>query len=251
MVEHRLVKRLQCHHCGLVEAVPEACPECGEAHSLVACGPGVERIAEEVSALFPDANVALVTSDTIHSPAQAKALVDSALAGEIDIFIGTQLITKGYHFPELTLVGVVDADLALKGGDLRAGERSFQQISQVAGRAGRGEKPGHVYIQTHQPEAPVLAALVAGDAPGFYAAETEARRAASAAKAATRIRGVSSISLSNDCIGESSSGMPVRRTARDRVVRGWVVRGWVVRGRGGFEGRGRLSVPPRPGRASG
>ncbi|MBA4759820.1 primosomal protein N' [Sphingosinicella sp.] len=178
MVEHRLVKRLQCHHCGLVEAVPDACPECGEEHSLVACGPGVERIAEEVSALFPDANVALVTSDTIHSPAQAKALVDSALAGEIDIFIGTQLITKGYHFPELTLVGVVDADLALKGGDLRAGERSFQQISQVAGRAGRGQKPGHVYIQTHQPEAPVLAALVAGDAPGFYAAETEARRAA-------------------------------------------------------------------------
>lgn len=178
MVEHRLTRRLQCHHCGLVEPVPEACPECGEPASLVACGPGVERIAEEVAALFPDARQALVTSDTIHSPAQARALVDAALNHEIDVLIGTQLVTKGYHFPELTLVGVVDADLALAGGDLRAGERSFQQISQVAGRAGRAAKPGRVFVQTHQPDAPVIAALVAGDAPGFYAAETEARREA-------------------------------------------------------------------------
>jgi primosomal protein N' (replication factor Y) len=178
MVEHRLVKRLQCHHCGLVEAVPESCPECGEPDGLVPCGPGVERIAEEVEALFPSARQALATSDTIHSPAQAKALVDAVEAREVDILIGTQLVTKGYHFPELTLVGVVDADLALTGGDLRAGERCFQQISQVAGRAGRAAKPGRVLIQTHQPGAPVIAALVAGDAAGFYAAETEARRAA-------------------------------------------------------------------------
>lgn len=176
MVEHRLVRRLQCHHCGLIEAVPETCPECGEADSLVACGPGVERIAEEVAAILPDARQALVTSDTITSPAKAKALVDAVEAHEVDVLIGTQLVTKGYHFPDLTLVGVVDADLALAGGDLRAGERSFQQISQVAGRAGRAQKPGHVYIQTHQPDAPVIAALVAGDAESFYAAETEARR---------------------------------------------------------------------------
>lgn len=118
----------------------------------------------------------LATSDTIGSPAKARALVDAVENREIDILIGTQLVTKGYHFPELTLVGVVDADLALKGGDLRAGERSFQQIVQVAGRAGRGAKAGEVLIQTHQPEAPVIDALVRADAAGFYAAEIEARR---------------------------------------------------------------------------
>ena len=101
-------------------------------------------------------------------------------AGDIDIVIGTQLVTKGYHFPNLTLVGVVDADLGLQGGDLRAAERSFQQIAQVAGRAGRGVKPGRVFVQTHEPDAPVIRALVSGDAESFYAAETEARREAGA-----------------------------------------------------------------------
>ena len=129
-----------------------ACPECGEEDSLVACGPGVERIADEVAALFPDARTAIVTSDTIWSPAKAAEFVGRMEAGEIDIVIGTQLVTKGYHFPNLTLVGVVDADLGLAGGDLRAAERSFQQISQVAGRAGRGEKPGRVLVQTHEPD---------------------------------------------------------------------------------------------------
>src|ERR671910_3530026 len=155
---------------------PKACPECGEEDSLVACGPGVERIADEVLALFPDARTAIVTSDTIWSPAKAAEFVAAMEAGEIDIVIGTQLVTKGYHFPNLTLVGVVDADLGLSGGDLRAAERSFQQIQQVAGRAGRGDKPGRVLVQTHDPGAPVIAALVSGDGPGFYAAETEARR---------------------------------------------------------------------------
>ncbi len=176
LVEHRLTRRLMCHHCGLSEPTPDTCPECGEADTLVPCGPGVERIAEEVAELFPEARVLLATSDTIGSPAKARALVDAVERREIDILIGTQLVTKGYHFPDLTLVGVVDADLALKGGDLRAGERSFQQIVQVAGRAGRGEKPGRVFVQTHQPEAHVIDALVRADAEGFYAAEIEARR---------------------------------------------------------------------------
>jgi primosomal protein N' (replication factor Y) (superfamily II helicase) len=176
MVEHRLMHRLACHHCGHVMPPPKACPECGEQDSLVACGPGVERIADEVAALFPEARRAIVTSDTIWSPARAAEFVGSMEAGAIDIVIGTQLVTKGYHFPNLTLVGVVDADLGLAGGDLRAAERSFQQIQQVAGRAGRGDKPGRVLVQTHEPDAPVIAALVSGDAPGFYAAETEARR---------------------------------------------------------------------------
>jgi len=176
MVEHRLMHRLACHHCGHVMPPPKACPECGEEDSLVACGPGVERIADELAALFPEARTAIVTSDTIWSPARAADFVAQMEAGAIDIVVGTQLVTKGYHFPNLTLVGVVDADLGLAGGDLRAAERSFQQIQQVAGRAGRGDKIGRVLVQTHEPDAPVIAALVSGDAPGFYAAETEARR---------------------------------------------------------------------------
>lgn len=180
MVEHRLLQRLQCHHCGHTMPPPRACPECHEEDSLVACGPGVERIADEVALLFPDARRAIVTSDTLWSPAKAAEFVGKMEAGEIDIVIGTQLVTKGYHFPNLTLVGVIDADLGLQGGDLRAAERSFQQIAQVAGRAGRGEKPGHVYVQTHEPNAPVIRALISGDAESFYAAETESRREAGA-----------------------------------------------------------------------
>jgi primosomal protein N' (replication factor Y) len=178
MVEHRLVHRLACHHCGHVMPPPRLCPECEEEDSLVAVGPGVERIADEVKALFPEARIAIVTSDTIWSPAKAAEFVGRMEAGEIDIVVGTQLVTKGYHFPNLTLVGVVDADLGLQGGDLRAAERSFQQIAQVAGRAGRGEKPGRVFVQTHDPGARVIAALVSGDAESFYEAETDARREA-------------------------------------------------------------------------
>ena len=180
MVEHRLVRRLACHHCGHVMPTPRACPECGGEDSLVACGPGVERIADEATALFPEAKIAVVTSDTIWSPAKAAEFVGRMEAGDIDIVVGTQLITKGYHFPNLTLVGVIDADLGLDGGDLRAAERTFQQIRQVSGRAGRGAKPGHVFIQTHSPKAQVMQALVTGDAEAFYSAETEARRNADA-----------------------------------------------------------------------
>jgi primosomal protein N' (replication factor Y) len=178
MVEHRLVHRLACHHCGHMMPPPRMCPECEEVDSLVPVGPGVERIADEVAALFPDARTAIVTSDTIWSPAKAAEFVGRMEAGAIDIVVGTQLVTKGYHFPNLTLVGVVDADLGLSGGDLRAAERSFQQICQVSGRAGRGEKPGRVYVQTHDPSARVISALVSGDAEGFYEAETDARREA-------------------------------------------------------------------------
>jgi primosomal protein N' (replication factor Y) len=176
LVEHRLTGRLQCHHCGYNVPVPKLCPACGAADSLVPCGPGVERVAEEVARVLPELRVALVTSDTIFSPARAAALVDAVEGREVDILIGTQLVTKGYHFPDLTLVGVVDADLGLAGGDLRAGERTFQQIAQVSGRAGRGERPGRVLLQTHQPEARIMRALVEYDAEGFYAAETDARR---------------------------------------------------------------------------
>ncbi|MDR7104052.1 primosomal protein N' [Croceicoccus sp. BE223] len=180
LVEHRLTRRLACHHCGHEVPSPETCPECGEADCLTACGPGVERIADEVAQLFPEARTAVVTSDTLSNPERIAAFVDAAESGAIDVIVGTQLVTKGYHFPELTLVGVVDADLGLEGGDLRAAERSYQQIAQVAGRAGRAAKTGEVLIQTRHPDAPVIAALAAGDRYAFYAAETDARRHAGA-----------------------------------------------------------------------
>ncbi len=159
LVEHRFSQRLACHHCGHETPVPEACPDCGTADCLVACGPGVERIADEVAEILPEARTALVTSDTMNNPEAIAEFVAMAEGRAIDVIIGTQLVTKGYHFPELTLVGVVDADLGLEGGDLRAAERTYQQVAQVAGRAGRGEKPGEVLIQTRHPEASVIAAL--------------------------------------------------------------------------------------------
>ena len=180
LVEHRLSRRLACHHCGHEVATPEECPECHTGDCLVACGPGVERIADEVRETFPDARVAVVTSDTLNSPEKIAGFVAAAEQKLIDVIVGTQLVTKGYHFPELTLVGVVDADLGLEGGDLRAAERTYQQVAQVAGRAGRGEKPGEVLIQTRHPEAAVIAALAAGDRDAFYAAEAEARKEAGA-----------------------------------------------------------------------
>jgi primosomal protein N' (replication factor Y) len=180
MVEHRLVRRLACHHCGHVMPPPEECPECGESDTLVACGPGVERISDEVNRLLPNARTIVATSDTLWSPEKAAEFVSRVENKAVDIIIGTQLVTKGYHFPELTLVGVIDADLGLEGGDLRAAERTFQQIAQAAGRAGRGEKPGEVFIQTRNPNHPVIAALVAGDRDAFYDAETQQRKSAGA-----------------------------------------------------------------------
>lgn len=180
LVEHRLSRRLACHHCGHEVPVPDTCPECSTGDCLVACGPGVERIADEVAEILPEARVALVTSDTLNTPEKISEFVAAAEGRLVDVIIGTQLVTKGYHFPQLTLVGVVDADLGLEGGDLRAAERTFQQIVQVAGRAGRGDKAGEVLIQTRHPEAAVIAALVAGDRDSFYAAEADARRDAGA-----------------------------------------------------------------------
>jgi primosomal protein N' (replication factor Y) len=175
LVEHRFTARLQCHHCGHAEPMPPLCPECGEAGTLAACGPGVERLAEEVAARFPDARVAVMASDTLSGPRAAAEMVDRVQSHEIDILIGTQVVAKGHHFPMLTLVGVVDADLGLAGGDLRAAERTYQLLHQVAGRAGRAERPGRVFLQTFMPEHPVIGALVRGDRDGFLAAEAEER----------------------------------------------------------------------------
>ena len=175
LVEHRLQARLECHHCGFSMPLPDECPECGATESLVACGPGVERLAEEALERFPAARLDIMTSDTIHSPSAAFALVEKMQRHEIDILIGTQIVAKGHHFPNLTLVGVIDADLGLSGGDLRASERVYQTLHQVAGRAGRAEKPGHVVLQTYQPEHPIMQALVSGDRDRFLEVEAEAR----------------------------------------------------------------------------
>jgi primosomal protein N' (replication factor Y) len=178
LVEHRLARRLQCHHCGHSMPTPKQCPSCQAEDSLAPCGPGVERLAEEVAATWPEANALVATSDTIRTSADMAALVGAVAEGEVDILIGTQMLAKGHDFPNLTLVGVVDADLGLEGGDLRAAERSFQQIRQVAGRAGRAAKPGEVFLQTHQPRARVMQALLRNDAAAFHAAERESRLAA-------------------------------------------------------------------------
>jgi len=178
LVEHRLARRLQCHHCGHSIPTPRQCPACSATDSLAPCGPGVERLAEEVAATWPDAKALVATSDTIRGPDDMAALVAAVAGGEVDILIGTQMLAKGHDFPDLTLVGVIDADLGLDGGDLRAAERSFQQIRQVAGRAGRAAKPGEVWLQTHQPGARVMQALARNDGEAFYAAEREARMAA-------------------------------------------------------------------------
>jgi primosomal protein N' (replication factor Y) len=178
LVEHRLIKRLQCHHCGLTTALPDSCPSCEAKGTLAACGPGVERLGEEVKRLFPAARQATMASDTLTGPAAAAVLVEAVQNGEVDILIGTQIAAKGHHFPKLTLVGVVDGDLGLYGGDLRAGERSFQLLQQVAGRAGRAEHPGRVLVQTAEPEHPVMQALRNGDRDRFMAIEAEQRQRA-------------------------------------------------------------------------
>jgi primosomal protein N' (replication factor Y) len=178
LVEHRFTARLICHHCGHSEPVPRLCPECLTADTLVPCGPGIERLKEEVAVRFPAARVALMVSDLLTGPRAAAELAEAMSAHRYDILIGTQIVAKGHHFPLLTLVGVVDADLGMAGGDLRAAERTYQLLHQVAGRAGREERPGRVLIQTYMPEASVMQALTKGDRDGFLAAEAAARRAA-------------------------------------------------------------------------
>ncbi len=180
LVEHRYRKRLVCHHCGYETALPTECPECHSQGTLTACGPGVERVMEEFKLIFPDARVAIASSDTMGGPTEMQAAIRAMMKREIDVLIGTQIVAKGQHFPELTLVGVVDADLGGSDGDLRARERTFQLLHQVAGRAGRAEKPGLVLMQTRNPKDAVMQALIAADRDAFYDQETKYREAAHA-----------------------------------------------------------------------
>ncbi|WP_272004153.1 primosomal protein N' [Roseovarius sp. ZX-A-9] len=178
MVEHRFLKRLMCHQCGETRPMPEACPSCEVEGRLAAVGPGVERMGEEAAALFPEARIATLSSDMFGSARALKEQIGQIADGGADIIIGTQLVAKGHNFPLLTLVGVIDADLGLQGSDLRAAERTFQLMRQVAGRAGRAEKPGTALLQTFQPEHPVIRAILSGDEEGFWRAEAAGREAA-------------------------------------------------------------------------
>jgi primosomal protein N' (replication factor Y) len=178
MVEHRFLKRLVCHQCGETKPMPEACPSCGVEGRLAPVGPGVERLAEEVAERFPEAKCAVLSSDLFASARALKEQIRLIAEGDTDIIIGTQLVAKGHNFPNLTLVGVIDADLGLQGSDLRAAERTFQLMRQVAGRAGRSEKKGVALLQTYQPEHPVIRAILAGDEEGFWRAEAAERKMA-------------------------------------------------------------------------
>jgi primosomal protein N' (replication factor Y) len=178
LVEHKYSGRLICHLTGFSIPKPKQCPECDAPDSFTSIGPGVERIDEEVREFFPDARIEIFSSDTTPDGEAVRSLVRRMEEHDIDILIGTQIVAKGHNFPNLTFVGVVDADLGLKGGDLRAGERTFQLVSQVAGRAGRHEKPGRALIQTYAPDEPVMQALAAQDRDAFFAAEVAEREAA-------------------------------------------------------------------------
>ncbi len=178
MVEHRFLKRLVCHQCGTTKPVPVACPACKVEGRMAPVGPGVERLAEEVTARFPDARVAVLSSDLFGSARALKEQIVAIAEGAADIIIGTQIVAKGHNFPLLTLVGVIDADLGLQGSDLRAAERTFQLMRQVAGRAGRTEKRGVAVLQTYQPEHPVIRAILGGDEEAFWKAEAAERKMA-------------------------------------------------------------------------
>jgi len=175
LTEHRYSGRLVCHLTGYSIPKPAVCPKCGAADSLMGVGPGVERVAEEVRLLLPEARIEIFSSDTAQGGDAVRSIIERMAAGEIDVLIGTQIVAKGHNFPNLTLVGVVDADSGLKGGDLRAGERTYQLLSQVAGRAGRAERPGKAYVQTYAPDNPAMQALAANDRDGYLQIEREVR----------------------------------------------------------------------------
>ena len=175
LVDHRFRRRLVCHHCGFSLPLPEKCPKCEAVDSFTAVGPGVERLEQEAAGLFPEARILVLSSDLVESMERLREELDDVAQGRFDIVIGTQLVAKGHHFPKLNLVGIVDADLGLANGDPRAAERTFQLLHQVVGRAGREEGRGYGFLQTHQPEHPVMKALIAADRDAFYSTEIALR----------------------------------------------------------------------------
>jgi primosomal protein N' (replication factor Y) len=177
LVEHRYSGRLICHLTGFSMPKPALCPHCGARESLISIGPGVERVEEEARLRFPEARIAVFSSDTVADAASARAMIENMALGEVDIMVATQAAAKGHNFPNLTLVGVVDGDLGLRGGDLRAAERTFQLLTQVSGRAGRQDRAGRALVQTWCPDHPVMQAIASGDRDGFLSIELAEREA--------------------------------------------------------------------------
>jgi primosomal protein N' (replication factor Y) (superfamily II helicase) len=239
LVEHKYSNRLVCHLTGFSMRKPDACPNCGAPDGLVSVGPGVERIAAEVAELFPQARAEIFSSDTVHNPSAVRDLVGRMERGEIDILIGTQIVAKGHNFPGLTLVGVIDADLGLTGGDPRAGERTYQMLSQVAGRAGRADRPGRALIQTHYPDNEALQALVSGDRDAFIEAESQGR-AAMGAPPFGRMAAMHLMAQSDEAVGAAAKaasealfgaqGVEVWGPAPPPIamVRGWRRRRFII-----------------------
>ena len=178
MVEHKKDNILICHQCGITQKFENKCHSCGEEETLISCGPGVERIEEEIMGYFPEVKIEILSSDTVKNPQAMSALLEKIQNSEIDIIIGTQMISKGYNFKNLTLVGIIDADMSLSGGDLRASEKAFQVLHQVSGRAGRENKKGIVLIQTYDPENQVIEALKKNNRDNFLTMEKDFRKVA-------------------------------------------------------------------------
>lgn len=246
LVEHKYSNRLVCHLTGFSMRKPDVCPTCGAPDGLVSVGPGVERIGAEVSELFPQARTEIFSSDTVHGPTALRDLISRMERGETDILIGTQIVAKGHNFPGLTLVGVIDADLSLSGGDPRAGERTYQMLSQVAGRAGRADKPGRALIQTHYPDNEALQALVSGDRDAFIAAESEGR-AAMGAPPFGRMAALHLMAQSDDAVDSAAKivsdalfaaeGIEVWGPAPPPIamVRGWRRRRFIIQAQRGID----------------
>ena len=167
LVMHQQKKRLLCHQCGSIEEMSFNCPKCSAKDSIKFIGPGVERIAEELTQSFPDKVVNVMSSDLINSPKKIKELIDKFSNKKIDIIVATQIMAKGYDFPNLSLVGVIDADAGLFGGDMRAIEKTYNMLQQVSGRAGRSQQTGKVIIQTYYPEQPIIKSLQERDRTSF------------------------------------------------------------------------------------
>jgi len=217
LVEHRFRHRLACHHCGFSTPSPKICPGCSEEESLIPCGPGVERIAEEVKEIFPDANLAILSSDLITNVQDLRNIISTIESGEADIIIGTQIVAKGHNFPNLALVGVVDGDLGLGQADPRAAERTFQLLHQVTGRAGRAWTDGRGLIQTHMPEHPVMRSIIASDRDAFLENEIEARRIA-AMPPYGRLAAIIISSRSRDLAAEFSRTVALRAPQSEKVM---------------------------------
>jgi primosomal protein N' (replication factor Y) len=216
LVTHKRNFTMRCHHCGFSMRIPEKCPSCEDEGGLVPCGPGVERLAEEAAHHFPEARLAVLSSDLVTTPQNMKAFMEEITAGNVDIIIGTQMIAKGHHFPKLKLVGVVDADLGLAGGDLRAAETTWQLMVQVAGRAGRTGEEGRAFLQTVAPETAVFQALARGDRAAFLEAEKSSRQLAEMPPYG-RLAAIILSSENKDILAESVKKLAERRPHFDSV----------------------------------